>query len=65
MMYQKPTPRDLRRVNRSQILHPIYFGGEISRLEHFFENAGEPDAVTVGGRVLAPRSGGFYVPTLV
>jgi glucokinase-like ROK family protein len=33
MQYKKPTPRDLRKINRSQILRKIYFDGPISRLE--------------------------------
>jgi predicted NBD/HSP70 family sugar kinase len=33
MKYIKPTPKDLRRVNRAEILRKIYFEGPISRLE--------------------------------
>ena len=33
MKYKKPSPRDLRRVNRTEILRKIYFEGPISRLE--------------------------------
>lgn len=33
MKYKKPTPQDLRRVNRAEILRKIYFEGPISRLE--------------------------------
>ncbi len=33
MNYKKPTPQDLRRVNRAEILRKIYFEGPLSRLE--------------------------------
>lgn len=46
MKYKKPTPRDLRKANRSQILRIIYFNGEISRLEISQEIGISPATVT-------------------
>lgn len=46
MSYKKPTPRDLRRANRAEILRKIYFGGPISRLEVSQEIGVSPATVT-------------------
>lgn len=46
MNYKKPTPRDLRRVNRAEILRKIYFEGPISRLEVSQEIGISPATVT-------------------
>lgn len=46
MNYKKPTPRDLRTVNRAEILRKIYFEGPISRLEVSQEIGISPATVT-------------------
>lgn len=46
MNYKKPTPRDLRRVNRAEILRKIYFEGPISRLEISQQIGVSPATVT-------------------
>lgn len=46
MNYKKPTPKDLRRVNRAEILRKIYFEGPISRLEVSQQIGVSPATVT-------------------
>jgi predicted NBD/HSP70 family sugar kinase len=46
MNYKKPTPKDLRRANRAEIMRKIYFEGPISRLEISHQIGISPATVT-------------------
>ena len=46
MKYKKPSPKDLRRVNRTEILRKVYFEGPISRLEVSQQIGVSPATVT-------------------